>query len=194
MRSIGLIAAIVALGGLTIAVRLPHHKQTFTYQCLLFVCLLILPGIVLLSTFSTATEDMKQLSSCATCHIMQPFVNDLLTPASRTLAARHYQNQWIADQPCYTCHTTYGLQGTLVAKYTAIRHWVLYVTGKWTEPITHHGPYPNANCLRCHGNTTTFLHVGSHQARLEDLRDNRARCVTCHGAPHPAPEDRHAQR
>jgi cytochrome c nitrite reductase small subunit len=194
MRSVGLVAAMAALAGLVIAVCFHKRLQPPAYHWLLLVCLLILPGTALLSTISTVSEDTKSLGSCATCHVMQPFINDMLDPESRTLAARHYQNRWIPTEQCYTCHTTYGLHGALAAKQTAIRHWVRYVTGSWTEPITHNGSYPNVNCLDCHANAARFLQVGSHQSHLADLRENRVGCVMCHGRPHPTPEDKHELR
>lgn len=188
MRSLGLIAAGVALAGLIVALRYHDRLQPPAYHWLLLICVLILPGVALVSVSATVSEDIKSLGSCATCHVMQPFVDDMLNPASQTLAARHYQNRWIATQQCYTCHTTYGLHGTLAAKLAAIRHWVRYVTRSWTEPITHSGPYPNANCLNCHAQAVRFLQVGSHQSHLADLRANRLGCVMCHGRPHPTPE------
>ena len=191
MRSLGLAAALLALLGLgLITLFRPARLSSRAYHWLLFFCLLVLPGIALTGTITSVMEETKTVKSCGSCHVMQPFVNDMIKGESRTLAARHYQNRWIPQDQCYTCHSTYGLHGSFVAKSTAIRHWLLYVTGTWGDPIQHNGPYPNANCLACHANAQRFANGASHRALAADLATNRVSCLQCHGPPHPGPADR----
>lgn len=191
MQSIGLAAALIALFGLSlIAVFRSERLSPRAYHWFLFFCLLVLPGIALTSTVISVGEETKRVSSCNSCHVMRPFVNDMRNPESRTLAARHYQNRWILRDQCYTCHFTYGLHGRVLAKTAAIRHWLLYVTGTWSDPIRHNGPYPNANCLTCHAETPRFVNGASHRALAADLAANRVSCIQCHGSPHPSPEER----
>ncbi|MBM4255049.1 MAG: hypothetical protein FJ147_04040 [Deltaproteobacteria bacterium] len=191
MGGIGLIAIGMALVGRCLVLGWRHRMPIPVHHWLLLFCMLLLPVAALLATISSVAEDTKTVGFCATCHVMQVFVNDMRNPESRLLAARHYQNRWIANHQCYTCHITYGLHGSFAGKRAALRHWLRYVTGSWSEPITHTGPYPNTNCLNCHADASGFRHVGSHQSRLADLQENRVKCVMCHGLPHPAPEDRH---
>jgi len=193
MRIIGLVAALGAIVGLLITEFFSrHHLSRATYHWLLLISLAVLPGIAVLNTTVVFMEDTKAVSSCASCHVMRPFVNDMKNPDSRTLAARHYQNRWIPDQQCYTCHTTYGAHGTFTAKLSVARHWLLYVLGSWEDPIRHRGTYPNANCLACHQQAQRFARASFHASHLAELTSNKIACIRCHGAPHPSPEERPA--
>ena len=191
MRGIGLIAALIAIVSL-ILIEFIYRKrlQRGTYHLLLLIGLFILPMIVIMSTTATVLEETKTISSCASCHVMEPFINDMTNANSATLAARHYKNKWIPDHQCYSCHTTYGVHGTLAAKRDGFRHWLLYVTGTWEDPIQYSGSYPNSNCLACHTGTQKFERVKSHNALASDLATNRVGCFTCHGPPHPVPSER----
>lgn len=190
MRGIGLAATLLALVGLVLVEFVYRDKlRRDTYHWMLFLGLFVLPSIVLMGATSTVSEETKTVASCTSCHVMDSFVNDMINPHSATLAARHYKNQWIADQQCYSCHTTYGMHGTLAAKRDGFRHWLLYVTGTWEEPIRYSGSYPNSNCLVCHGRTQRFQEVGSHTALTRDLATDHVSCVTCHGPAHLVPSE-----
>jgi len=194
MRTLGLVAALVAIIGLVLIEFVYRNRFTrSTYHWLLLMGMVILPGIALLSTGTVFLEETKTVSSCASCHVMQPFVNDMRNPDSHTLAARHYQNRWIPDQQCYVCHTTYGIHGALNAKLAVARHWFLYVSHSWQEPIRHRGKYPNKNCLTCHANAQRFKAVAFHTSYEAELNTNQIGCIRCHGAPHPPPEERKAE-
>jgi nitrate/TMAO reductase-like tetraheme cytochrome c subunit len=143
--------------------------------------------VVVLSTGTTVLETTKTVQSCASCHVMDPFVNDLFDEQSTTLAARHYKNRWISEYQCYTCHTTYGAHGTFEGKRDGFRHWLLYVTNTWEEPITFAGSYPNQNCTACHGGAQTFRKVDSHRALSQKMMANEVSCTSCHGPAHPTP-------
>ena len=88
---------------------------------------------------------------------MTPFVQDLRDPASETLAATHFKNRYIQDHHCYTCHSDYGLAGTLSAKLGGLGHVWRYTTGSYTLPIKIAKPYSNTQCLQCHGASQKFL-------------------------------------
>lgn len=191
LRQIGIVATILALAGL-IAVeffmksRLPRGS----YKWLLFLGLFMLPVITMLSSTTTLLEETTTVASCNSCHIMEPFVDDMMNPESPTLAARHFKNKWIAKNQCYQCHTSYGIHGTAESKRDGFRHWLLYVTETWKEPITFKGSYPNSNCLSCHVGTESFKQVNSHFGLQEKLASNEVSCATCHGPVHPGPLER----
>ena len=191
MRGVGIVGAVIAIFGL-IAVEFFFRDRIHrsTYYWLLFVGLLVLPALALTSAGTTVLEETKTVQSCASCHSMTPFVQDMKDPNSPTLAARHYRYRWISDQQCYECHTGYGVHGTLAAKRDGFRHWLLYVTNTYEEPIQFIGTYPNSNCLECHGGAPAFWEIKSHKALAEDLHQDRVNCVTCHGPAHPAPGER----
>ena len=130
-------------------------------------------------------EGGKEVQSCVKCHVMRPMVTDMQDVQSMTLAARHYRNKWITKNQCYTCHTDYGLAGTLKAKMDGYRHLARYTTGTYTEPIRFRGIYNNHNCLQCHAGTEKFSKVGSHTTAQVRLLENTMSCLNCHGQAHP---------
>ncbi|MCC5913339.1 MAG: hypothetical protein JJU46_03085 [Balneolaceae bacterium] len=73
-----------------------------SYRSLMIVSMFALPVVVVLSTGTTVLETTKTVESCASCHVMDPFVNDLFDEESTTMAAKHYQNRWISEYHCYT--------------------------------------------------------------------------------------------
>lgn len=191
MRWAGIIAILVALA-ILLVIEFVYKDQInrMNYRVLMIVSLFVLPVIVGLGTSATVLETTKTVQSCGTCHVMDPFVNDLYNPESTTLAARHYKNGWISEYQCYNCHTTYGAHGTFEGKRDGFRHWLLFVTGTWEEPISFAGSYPNMNCTSCHSGTTAFRDVPSHRALSSKLRADEVSCTSCHGPPHPTPQER----
>lgn len=191
MRWAGIFAVFSALI-ILLLIEFVYKKSInrMNYRILLIISLFVLPVIVGLGTSATVLETTKTVQSCGTCHVMEPFVNDLYDSNSSTLAARHYKNQWISEYQCYTCHTTYGAHGTLEGKRDGFRHWLLFVTRTWDEPISYSGSYPNMNCTACHGGTQSFQDVPSHRALSSKLRADEVSCTSCHGPAHPTPNER----
>src|SRR5215208_6510430 len=169
-RGAGISAALIAIAVLVLVEFVFRKKLSRgTYYLMLLIGLFLLPSLTLLNATSLLFEETEKVSSCASCHTMTPFVNDMYNPQSTTLAAKHFTNKWISDHQCYTCHTSYGIHGTFEAKMDGMRHWWRYVTGTWEEPIRYKGTYPNANCLACHGGTRKFAGQEIHQAQVADL-------------------------
>ncbi|MCL2177805.1 MAG: NapC/NirT family cytochrome c [Proteobacteria bacterium] len=145
---------------------------------------LLAVGVANYQTF----EGVKEVSSCAGCHVMAPMVNDMLRKDSTSLAARHFNNRWIAEKQCYNCHSDYGLSGTIKSKGDGFRHLARYVTGSYKEPIEYHrsgGFYDNNNCLKCHAVTEKFQAVSSHGTLRANLSSSQTSCLNCHGPAHP---------
>lgn len=191
LRQIGIGAVVVAIIGL-IVVEFFLKKQIArgSYKWALFIGLFMLPVIAMVSSTTTLMEETTTVESCASCHIMLPFVHDMQEEESASLAARHFKNKWIPKNQCYSCHTSYGIHGTAEAKRDGFRHWLLYVTNTWPDPITFKGSYPNQNCVDCHGGNKKFQEVDSHIALSEKLKANEVSCITCHGPAHPTPSER----
>lgn len=192
-RTIGVVAAGTAIVALVLVQFVFYDRfDRTTRQWILMVLLLVFPLIAVLGTMETVMEETKSVDSCNSCHVMEPFVNDLREANSTTLAARHYENRWIPKQQCYQCHTTYGVHGTLEGKRDGFRHWLLYVTETYDEPIEYSGSYPNVNCLNCHAGTDQFKSVQSHASLRPLLASDKVSCTTCHGPAHPPAPDRTA--
>lgn len=191
MRWAGIVAIVVAIVILLLIEFIYRDRiNPMNYRILLIISLFVLPMIVGLGTSATVLETTKSVQSCGSCHVMDPFVDDLFDAESTTLAARHYKNKWIPKYQCYTCHTTYGAHGTFEGKRDGFRHWLLFVTGTWDEPISYSGSYPNMNCTSCHAGTNAFQQVKSHRALSSKLRADEVSCTSCHGPAHPTPKER----
>jgi len=191
LRTAGIIAAVLSIIGL-IAIEFFYRERLTRsmYHWTLFFGLLALPALAILGTTETVFEETKKVESCQTCHVMEPFVDDLRDEESATLAARHANQGWIPDTQCYQCHTTYGAHGTIEGKRDGFRHWFNYVTGNWPDPIQYVGAYPNVNCTDCHAGVRSFEQVPSHRALAVELAADEVSCTSCHGPSHPTPAER----
>jgi len=150
---------------------------------LLLFGIVVLPGLALLLGADTAMEDAERPEFCGSCHVMGPFIADLKNPESTTLAAVHYQNRFILENQCYTCHTDYGFFGGFEGKLAGMRHLWHYETGHYTLPIRIAAPYRFANCLRCHGESKRFR--DKHEDFQAQIDSGESSCLDCHGEPHP---------
>ena len=117
---------------------------------------------------------------------MEPYLADLQNPESSSLAATHYKNRYIQEHHCYTCHTDYGMFGTLQAKMDGLGHVVRNITGRYSLPLKIAHPYPSARCLACHGESQKFLRSEGHPKEdLPKLLSGETSCIDCHGPAHP---------
>jgi cytochrome c nitrite reductase small subunit len=180
-------AALAFSGGFlfVIARRLWRPGRGRLSPALLVVGLLVAPLAALAVASTRMVADMKEVSACGSCHVMDHFVSDLRDTASVTLAARHFRADSMPGDACYACHTGYGLSGSLTAKRAGLHHWWQYVTHSWTEPIEYHGRYPNANCLACHPEEPMFADsIPLHVALQDSIMADVVTCFMCHGEPH----------
>jgi len=145
----------------------------------------LVPIMVGFMTFAHGLESSATVSACGSCHVMTPFVRDLQDVKSETLAATHFKNRFILTNQCYSCHSDYGLGGTITAKLAGLGHVWRYTTGRYTVPVKIASPYPNTRCLGCHGESQRFLNSPSKKEILPDLMAGKVSCIDCHGPVHP---------
>ncbi|MCG8389697.1 MAG: hypothetical protein MJA30_29360 [Cytophagales bacterium] len=150
-----------------------------------FAALIVCPVLLGLLGNFYVFDHSKTTQSCSSCHVMKPMVNDMQDPESMTLAARHFKNNWISENECYSCHTDYGLNGTFKAKLDGYRHLMRYITSTYEEPIISGHAFSNANCNSCHSGTESFESVDVHQPLLASFSSNEVSCLNCHGRAHP---------
>jgi cytochrome c nitrite reductase small subunit len=201
----GTFIVLLLLLGLFLVMRHPAHRWKHLPQVSLGVTTLSavafykITALVSFTVLPAATvgmgtyrlfEGVKEVDACASCHVMQPMVTDLLDPTSTTLAARHVRNGWISKRPCYRCHSGYGFSGTIAAKLEGYRHLVRYTTGTYEEPIASRALFDQSSCLNCHGNTPAYLAVNSHRIGMMLLKKDELSCLNCHGLAHPSRRDR----
>ncbi|HEU5196074.1 MAG TPA: NapC/NirT family cytochrome c [Methylomirabilota bacterium] len=156
----------------------------------LLVAVGLVPLVVAFTTFAHGLEGSTTVKACGSCHVMTPFIADLQDVKSETLAAKHYKNRYIRENQCYTCHSDYGLGGTVKAKLAGLGHVYRYTTGRYPMPIKIAEPYPNVRCLGCHGESQKFLSSPSKQGIIPDLMSGDVSCLTCHAPVHPDPATR----
>lgn len=130
-------------------------------------------------------ERAERVEFCASCHItMKAFVDDMKDPKSDSLAALHFKNRYIPDDQCYSCHTSYGLFGTVEAKKEGLNDVYKYYTRTFHLPIKLRHPYPNNDCLKCHAGSAKWL--ASHEDYKDALFSGQATCMQCHADSNPA--------
>ena len=182
------VAVLIGLGALAFLAyvafaRIPEVRDRHMF---LLFGVAVFPGLALLLGTQRTIEASKQPAFCGSCHVMEPWVHDLHDPKSENLASIHFQNRYILDDHCYTCHTDYGLGGPMRAKLTGMVHLFKYETGTYTLPIKLYHPYNFGNCLHCHGESKRFR--DAHSDSLEAFADGSMGCTDCHDKIHPKQE------
>jgi len=159
---------------------------------LYFIALFMLPAFVMFGGTYFSLEEFKDVESCMDCHQMHPFGADMmLNKESQTLAAKHFRNNWINDHQCYSCHTGYGVAGTVQSKMDGLRHLYGRVTGLYPRPIRFRGEFPNANCLTCHIGGEKYEAIELHRSLHERILEDKISCMRCHGNVHPSMQHRY---
>ena len=151
----------------------------------LFFVVALLPALVSAVTIPVTFKRAKTVEFCASCHVMHPFVDDLKNPQSENLAAKHFDRRWIAHDQCYTCHTDYVWFGPLSAKTRGLRHLMAYYLAPEHRDIKLYEPFPNGNCLQCHGQARGYRENPVHEAAAAQIASGETRCPECHAPIHP---------
>ncbi|MGH9512374.1 MAG: NapC/NirT family cytochrome c [Terriglobales bacterium] len=130
-------------------------------------------------------ERAERVEFCNSCHLtMKPFVDDMKDPNSNSLAAVHFKNRYIPDNQCYSCHTSYGMFGTLQAKREGLNDVYRYYTRTFRLPIKLRHPYPNGDCLKCHADSVKW--IAAHSDYKDAIFSGEASCMQCHADSNPA--------
>ncbi len=159
-------------------------RASVWHHLFLALGIIVVPVLYGAATSSVAFERSKSLEFCASCHVMDPYVEGLKDPNSDLLAAKHYQYRRINTHQCYACHADYDLFGPVKAKVNGLSHFVHNYVGKPHE-IKLYKPFPNARCLQCHDGAKSFVKAEAHTDIMAELRSDAMKCADCHGAAHP---------
>ena len=195
-RGLGIAFAILDLVVLALAWRtLQRTGESSLSKELLFGGVAVLPLAVVFFGYSYGLEASKKVEACGSCHVMTPWVNDLRDPKSETLVAVHFKNRYIQENHCYTCHSDYGMFGTVRAKWEGLGHVYYNTTGRYEKPLHIARPYSNLRCLNCHGESQKFLDADKHPKEdLPDMLAGKTSCLDCHGPAHPPQPEQKASR
>jgi cytochrome c nitrite reductase small subunit len=189
-QGLGIALALLNLVVLFLAWRaLRRNGTTEGAKGTLFVGLTLLPVVVIFFSYTRGLSGMETVSACGGCHVMTAHVQDLQNPDSEALSAVHFKNRYIREDHCYTCHSDYGMFGTISAKVDGARHVVHYLAGTWPSPLKIRRPYSNVRCLGCHAESQKFLKSAGHPADTRpQLFSGEVSCLTCHGPAHTPQE------
>ena len=157
---------------------------------------LFVTGVAFLPALAFALSDVvlmersTQTEFCTSCHLMQPVYESTVTE-NDSLASIHVTRGAVPTATsCYTCHSGYGMRGTMDAKLAGTRHMLHTVMGSYELPLKHHGTYNIDSCLSCHAESSR---VGggeaqaAHLAVEQPLLSGEMGCTgLCHPVAHPA--------
>ena len=149
----------------------------------------ILPMFLLPVGNFTVLEYAKEERNCNACHVvLQAYVDDMRNPKSESLAALHFQHRFSPETSCYSCHTNYGIHGSVEGKIAGLGHALRYLTHQYQLPLKISKPFSNTLCLKCHHGAKRFMarneHLDGPGKVLVDLIDGRTRCMDCHKPAH----------
>jgi nitrate/TMAO reductase-like tetraheme cytochrome c subunit len=183
---IGVAAALIAY---TLIARRQNLLDLHS-KWILFLGIAVLPIPAIFMSTAVGLEHSKQLKFCNSCHAMDPFMDDMKDVASNQLAARHYKNRFIQKAHCYTCHTNYGIFGTMEAKLNGMKHMWGDFTDHWSHPIEISKPYQYQICLNCHAGAVRFERLEEHDGVIEEVLSGEGGCNPCHELAHPSRVER----
>ena len=188
IQGIGLVLAVLNLVLLVVIWRMVRRDGVTTAsKALLFGAILVIPVVVVFLATAHGMQESMSVEACGSCHVMESHVADLRNPASESLAAVHYKNRYIQTDHCYTCHSDYGMFGTVSAKLEGLGHVYHNLAGNYPVPIKIRRPYSNTRCLSCHGGAQNFL-AKHEKDQIPGLLANKDSCLDCHGPAHDAGE------
>lgn len=167
--------------------------MTSRFKIVLFFVLIVFPAILAGATATTSFHNAQTKEFCSSCHVMTPWYADMTNPESESLASLHFRRRWIQQEQCYTCHADYVFMGTMKAKMKGMRHVIAYYIGD-RDNIKLYEPFPNENCMHCHGEAAAFRESPSHDAMMEEIESGEESCIGCHDLIHDVPGHRPADR
>jgi cytochrome c nitrite reductase small subunit len=188
-KKIGVIVA--ALSILLVLCTLVVHRNrlmAFRARWLLFFGLCALPLPVLFLSVGVGMEQSKEVAFCSHCHVMDPFIDDMRDPGSATLASLHYQNRYIQKNHCWSCHSDYGIFGSVEAKISGLSHVYNYSAENYDLPVKLRHDYNFGICLYCHAESAKYQEA--HASVAAQILEMGGACMKCHQRAHPAREER----
>jgi len=164
-----------------------EHSIGVTTRWIFLITFIILSPLTYFISFGIGIEKSKPVEFCNNCHVMNSHVEDMKDPDSDSIASLHYNNRWIADNQCYTCHADYGLYGAVGAKFDGIRHIMDYYILGYPKKLKIRSTYNNERCLFCHAPVKSYQEVKEHQHHAAEIKSSQQSCFSldCHVSPHP---------
>jgi hypothetical protein len=160
----GLAGFIGVVAGICIAWSLLSNRgrPTGCYSwCLCISSTIVLPSLLLLTESPILISSVQHNEYCGTCHqVMRPYLDDMRSPNSYSLAAMHYRGQYIPSDQCNSCHSPgFGSLSFLFAFADRTYDVWKYYTGTFPLPLRMRGRYSSLFCLKCHGESEQFREI-----------------------------------
>ncbi len=133
----------------------------------------------------TAMQFENHNSFCASCHTQdeQMFYDRSIASTAVDLASVHDMK---GQARCIDCHTGPGIIGRYGGLMAGSTDLISYFSGHYPQPAALEGPYPDANCLKCHEAVTQKQDFSNHfhvfLARWQAVDKNAAGCASCHAS------------
>jgi hypothetical protein len=181
---------VLILAGILLSLILFRGRQTEGNALWLHLLALgILPMFLLPIGNFAVLEYAKEERNCSSCHlVLQPYVDDMRNTTSESLSALHFQHRFSPETSCYSCHTNYGVHGSVEGKIAGLGHAFRYLTHQYQLPLKISKPFPNTLCLKCHHGAKRFMarneHLDGPNKVSADLINGRTRCTDCHKPAH----------
>jgi nitrate/TMAO reductase-like tetraheme cytochrome c subunit len=156
----------------------------FRARLLLFIGVCCVPFPAVMMSAAVGLEQSKAVAFCKSCHLMGAFVTDMEDAGSSSLSALHFRNRYIQEEHCYSCHTDYGLFGTLEAKVGGMAHVWSDFAGAGSGTVRPKTNYRFTICLNCHGQSAKFIRQKGHAGVVDNVVNGRADCTQCHARSH----------
>lgn len=131
----------------------------------------------------TAMQFENHNGFCASCHTEgeQTFYNRSVGSKPVDLASIHDIK---GQARCIDCHTGPGITGRYGGLMAGATDLISFFSGHYPQPAAMEEPYPDVNCLKCHGNIAQNQEFNNHfhvfLSRWQAVDKNAATCVSCH--------------
>lgn len=195
-----LVLCVLILAGILLSRVLFRGRQTEGHALWVHLLTLgIMPLFLLVVGNFAVLEYAKEERNCSGCHrVLKAYVEDMQNPKSDSLAALHFQHRFAPGTSCYSCHTNYGVHGSVAGKLAGLGHALRYLAGQYQFPLKIAAPYSNTLCLKCHNGAKRFMARDEHleaAGRISPaLVNDQARCLDCHEVAHRVGREAEAAR
>jgi hypothetical protein len=148
-------------------------------------------AFMLLALFAFARVEEHDLF-CASCH-SEPevtYVNRAQAAGAVDLASAHamlaHSEAQAAPTRCIDCHSGPGAGGRLESMGLGVRDALRWVSGTAAQPAVQTVPIADANCLKCHADTSASTDFDNHAhhylAKWQAMDAKAGACVSCHSS------------
>ncbi len=198
--TISVILCVLILVGIILSRLIFRNRQAEGYVLWIHLLTLgIMPlGLLVVGNFAVL-EYAKEERNCGGCHrVLGAYVKDMRNPSSDSLASLHFQHRFASGTSCYSCHTNYGVHGSVSGKVAGLGHAIRYMTGRYQFPLKIASPYSNRLCLQCHYGAKRFMtraeHLDAPGKVSPSLTNDTTSCLDCHKPSHRVAREASASR